>query len=1185
MSSALQHAFRNSPKDKPKPNWLHHLLDRTPSDVPPQSTPGSSAPDANVNKENSHEARPGVPAVKAHTEELAETKKIGESNVQAQATPDRKAQDEAQHSTRKHLEPRDARVLPDQEQARHHLASMDSLPSTGHMAKSWNDQPVVTNGHASKTPEPESLSKFDELSGKFSKSVAQLKTVLKAIRDPLPTDTGDGSQLPPEPRESTKQILGDILKDLAAMGPDKVQNLITVATKAQTHGVLDDRKYYMERLIQATSMLPQDAVSTKLTSGFLTQLWDDLSHPPQTLLSDDYQYRQPDGSKNNYLYPQLGASDMPYARTVPRKEKLPGCLPDPGILFDATMARKDPKGVPHPNKISSMLFYFASIIIHDIFKTDHTNFNISRTSSYLDLGPLYGNNWEEQKQMRTFQDGKIRPDCFSEPRLLTFPAGVGAILIMFNRYHNHVVEQLAAINEGGRFSVDPRKVTVPRYGEEINKRDDDLFQTGRLITCALYVNFILIDYVRTILNLNRTDEDWQLNPRMDIPGGPPRGTGNQVSAEFNLVYRWHAAVSEKDDRWTQQLFKEISPNMSAADAAKKENIVEFLKVLGHKEAEFTAQSPPDRQWPALKEEVLKRSPSGHFADADLTAILTSSVEDCANAYGPQQVPTVMKAIEILGIQQARTWQVATLNEFRSHFGLQPYRKFEDITDNKEVSEALKHLYDTPDNVELYPGLVIEDAKRPTLPGSGLCPGYTVSRGVLSDAVALVRGDRFYTTNYTPAALTNWGYQESSSDVAIDNGCVFYKLFQRALPDSYDPASIYTHYPFTVPHGQDGMAEVLERLGKAHKYTDLVDSPAPISQPTAVYSYEAVAKVLKDSATYHAASPRAAEDLLGLTKPTTKPSSTSKPLLRPALYPKDWQTAIRTFYTQKTAALLKQKSYALAGTPYADLVRDIGNLVPVHFAAEIFTLPLRTAEFEVGILTERQLYTVLAAVAAGASGVDAQQTFPLRQQAGDLTRLLRDFVRGVLRVVGVGGDVGEWIGTRLDPIAPELKAFGVPMLRKLAEQAGSQGTEALVAEILATAGSFVTTQGLFFAQAMDFFLSAAGKDAWAQVQALVNGGGAGATAETDDKLLRYLLEATRLNGCGGSVARTAMTSASLTDTPSTLPARTHTLKPATKILLNLATASQDPSAFPTPASFSPERPVEAYLHLAAQSPVL
>lgn len=39
-----------------------------------------------------------------------------------------------------------------------------------------------------------------------------------------------------------------------------------------------------------------------------------------------------------------------------------------------------------------------------------------------------------------------------------------------------------------------------------------------------------------------------------------------------------------------------------------------------------------------------------------------------------------------------------------------------------------------------------------MPGAGLCPGYTISRGILADAVALTRGDRFLTFDFTRASL-------------------------------------------------------------------------------------------------------------------------------------------------------------------------------------------------------------------------------------------------------------------------------------------------------------------------------------------------------------------------------------------------------------------------------------------------
>lgn len=75
---------------------------------------------------------------------------------------------------------------------------------------------------------------------------------------------------------------------------------------------------------------------------------------------------------------------------------------------------------------------------------NHADFNQSDTSSYLDLAPLYGSVEEEQKLVRTFKDGKLKPDCFSEKRLLGFPPGVCVMLVMFNRFHNYVVTQLAA---------------------------------------------------------------------------------------------------------------------------------------------------------------------------------------------------------------------------------------------------------------------------------------------------------------------------------------------------------------------------------------------------------------------------------------------------------------------------------------------------------------------------------------------------------------------------------------------------------------------------------------------------------------------------------------------------------------------------------------------------------------------
>ena len=69
----------------------------------------------------------------------------------------------------------------------------------------------------------------------------------------------------------------------------------------------------------------------------------------------------------------------------------------------------------------------------DIFQTDYRNPHISQTSAYLDLSILYGDNQDDQNKIRTFKDGKLKPDCFSEPRLQAFPAMCNVLMVMLNR--------------------------------------------------------------------------------------------------------------------------------------------------------------------------------------------------------------------------------------------------------------------------------------------------------------------------------------------------------------------------------------------------------------------------------------------------------------------------------------------------------------------------------------------------------------------------------------------------------------------------------------------------------------------------------------------------------------------------------------------------------------------------------
>lgn len=146
-------------------------------------------------------------------------------------------------------------------------------------------------------------------------------------------------------------------------------------------------------------------------------------------------------------------------------------------------------------------------------------------------------------------------------------------------------------------------------------------------------------------------------------------------------------------------------------------------------------------------------------------MLTEATDEVASAIKARGTPAAMRVIDIMGMNAARTqWQTASLNEFRAFLGLEQFSTFEEWNSDPEIARVAKQIFVHPDNIELFSGLHAEESK-PSIPGSGLAPGYTISRkssagnvqcrvqlyrrmqrspgAILSDAAALVRGDRYF----------------------------------------------------------------------------------------------------------------------------------------------------------------------------------------------------------------------------------------------------------------------------------------------------------------------------------------------------------------------------------------------------------------------------------------------------------
>ena len=175
-----------------------------------------------------------------------------------------------------------------------------------------------------------------------------------------------------------------------------------------------------------------------------------------------------------------------------------------------------------------------------------------------------------------------------------------ALLVVFCRNHN--VSSSYALQHSWCVTLSRQYVAARTYTENGNctyvdpatlddeKRavqDAELFHRARLVSSAFYAQIVLGDYVGSILGLTRDGFSW----RLDLPqvsalhvvwtthlsstsvtcmcitstvrpqsmrdlshSWTPRGEGNVVSAEFNLMYRWHPAISQEDTTWMEHFF-------------------------------------------------------------------------------------------------------------------------------------------------------------------------------------------------------------------------------------------------------------------------------------------------------------------------------------------------------------------------------------------------------------------------------------------------------------------------------------------------------------------------------------------------------------------------------------------------------------------------------------------------------
>ena len=715
----------------------------------------------------------------------------------------------------------------------------------------------------------------------------------------------------------------------------------------------------------------------------------------------------------------------------------------------------------------------------------------------------------------------LKPDCFSDKRILGFPPGVGLLLIMFNRFHNHVATNLAKIDENQRFSILLQDhggfIGTKSQGEQTpsspeERYDEALFQTARLVTTGLYINIVLKDYVRTILGLNLTNSLWNLDPRSDegkafFGTEIPEATGNQVAAEFNLVYRWHSCVSERDTKWTEEAMTVI------AKGRKDLNMKQLIGAL----EEWSAKIPKDPHERPFED--LKRHSEGRFSDDDLASIWTSSVEDVAGAYGAAHVPPVLKSVEVVGIMQARSWNLASLNEFRAYFKLKPHETFESINPDPHIADQLSRLYGHPDNVEIYPGIVVEAAKKTMKPGSGLAASFTTSRAILADAVSLVRSDRFYTVDSTPQNLTNWGHRACGYNLDVNHGCVFYKLILNAFPNHFSKNSIYAHYPLVVPEENEVILKELKR-DSHYNFKGPNPRPAALLKPSAGLGTTA----MTDASHFDSLWNSRATAFGGPAGTAVAPANS---FAEAFMANEKWMAITTKYYSETLAKLWTEKQYRLGGQQQIDVVADVLNAAHIGFVSSVLGIPTGS-QAEGAKQDKHGLLSLFGEIFEQAFG---------NPQPNSLSAKVRDATHWLASTIEAQID-----GLSTEPETKE-RELGQHAYAKLV---GSGTKEAVWQDVLPTAALLLNTLSRLSAQTVDFFLQNA-----EELAATTEDDSS--TKDTEASLGRLAQEATRISS-NVTIAKRAMTEVNETKDDSTAGAQKGQV-----VVVNMSKVTNDASS--------------------------
>lgn len=349
-------------------------------------------------------------------------------------------------------------------------------------------------------------------------------------------------------------------------------------------------------------------------------------------------------------------------------------LPDSKLVVERLLLRR--KFIPDPQGTNLMFAFFAQHFTHQFFKSDHHKGPAftKAVGHGVDLNHVYGTTLERQRKLRLFKYGKLKYQMINGEM---FPLTVKETQAEMS-YPPHVPEHLKFAVGHEIFGLVPglmmyavlwfrehNRVCDILMKEHPEWEDEQLFQTTRLILIGETIKIVIEDYVQHLSGYYfklKFDPELLFTQQFQYQ--------NRIAAEFSTLYHWHSLLPDsfeiQDQDYTYQQF--MFNNSILLDHGLSQVVRSFT-----------------------------RQRAGRIS-------------------GGWNIPAAVQTVAKASIDQSRQMRYQSLNAYRKHFMLKPFKSFQDLTGEKVLAAELEELYGDIDAVELYPGLIVEKPRRDAIFG-------------------------------------------------------------------------------------------------------------------------------------------------------------------------------------------------------------------------------------------------------------------------------------------------------------------------------------------------------------------------------------------------------------------------------------------------------------------------------------